>query len=60
MKNKIYKVLSLLLTFLIIFSACACVLGTVSAAPKDAIYFVRASSNDINNDGSAMSKSLKT
>ena len=57
MKKKIYKVLSLLLTFLIVFSACATALSTVSAATKT--YYVKAEGDDAN-VGLSMSKALKT
>ena len=57
MKKKIYKALSILLTLLIVFSACSCVLGTVSAATKS--YFVSASGND-SNSGASKSNALKT
>ncbi len=35
MKAKIYKVLSILLALAVVFSACACILGTVSAGEAD-------------------------
>ena len=58
MKKKICKVLSLLLTFLIVFSAFTTALGTVLAV-TDKSYYVRASGNDTNN-GLSMSRPLKT
>ncbi len=45
MKKRIYKVLSLLLTFLIVFSAFASVLGTVTAVTEK-VYYVKANGDD--------------
>ena len=59
MKKKIYKVLSLLLTFLIVFSAFSAVLGTVSAEGEEKSYYVRATGDD-SKKGNSMSNSVKT
>ena len=59
MKKKIYKMLSLLLTFLIVFSAFATVLGTVSAEVQEKSYYVRATGDD-SKKGNSMSNSVKT
>ncbi len=40
MKTRIYKALSILLALMVVFSACACVLGTVAAAAKQPAYSV--------------------
>ena len=48
MKNKIYKALSILLSLIIVFSACYCVFTTVSAATEKT-YFVSSTGDDANN-----------
>ena len=59
MKKKIYKMLSLLLTFLIVFFAFATVLGTVSAEGQEKSYYVRATGDD-SKKGNSMNNSVKT
>lgn len=59
MKKKIYKVLSILLTLAIVFSACLCVFNTVSAAGEEQIYYVASSGKD-SNGGTTQFKPLKT
>ena len=59
MKKKIYKVLSILLTLAIVFSACLCVFNTVSAAGEEQIYYVASSGKD-SNGGTTQLRPLKT
>ncbi len=59
MKKKICKVLSVLLTLLIIFSVCSCVLGTVSAASTKN-YIVSSANGDDSNPGTSQQKSVAT
>lgn len=58
MKKKIYKALSILLTLVIVFSACLCVFNTVSAA-TDETYYVKSGGSDAN-DGSSKRKAVQT
>ena len=58
MKKKIYKALSLVLTLMIVFSACVCVFNTVSAA-SEATYFVSSEGDDANN-GTTVRTPVKT
>ena len=48
MKKKIYKALSILLTLMIVFSACLCVFNTVSAATEKT-YYISSTGADSNN-----------
>ena len=57
MKKKIYKALSILLTLVIVFSACLCVLNTVSAATG--VYYVKSGGND-SKDGSSKRNAVQT
>jgi len=59
MKKKIYKALSILLTLVIVFSACLCVFNTVSAATEEKTYYVASSGND-SRDGSKKLRAVKT
>lgn len=58
MKRKIYKALSIVLTLMIVFSACLCVFNTVSAATEKT-YFVSSTGKDTNN-GLQASRAFKT
>ena len=50
MKNKIYKLISILLTVAIVFSTCVCAFGTVFATEensnKTVVYYVSSDGND--------------
>ncbi len=59
MKKKICKMLSILLTIMIVFSACLCMFSTVSAATEQS-YIVSSSGNDATADGTAPRKAFKT
>ncbi len=58
MKKKIYKAISVLLTLMIVFSACLCMFGSFSAATEKT-YFVSSTGADSNN-GSQPRFALKT
>ena len=58
MKNKIYKALSILLSLIIVFSACYCVLTTVSAATEKTLYV--SSTGSDSEDGSTLRKAVAT
>ena len=45
MKNRFYKVLSIMMTLLMVFSVCSCLIGIVSAA-ETVTYYVKASGSD--------------
>lgn len=57
MKNKFSKILSILLTLILVFSACTCVLNTVYAAEKT--YYVSSGGSD-SNDASSQRKAVQT
>lgn len=57
MKNKISKILSILLTLILVFSACTCVLNTVYAADKT--YYVSSGGND-SKDASSQRNAVQT
>lgn len=58
MKNKIYKVLSIALTLLIVFSACLCMFNSVSAATEKTYYI--SSTGDDSKTGAAPRNAVAT